>query len=538
MQKPKVEHVSGLSPAISIEQKTTSKSPRSTVGTVTEVYDYLRILYARLGQPYCPTCGIPIGTQTADEIIDKILALPEGTKLYLMAPLERKGQEKYEALWDEIRRAGLRAHARGRQVVQRGRAAGHRPPPQAPRRGGRGPHRRAARARGRASPTRWSRRSTWAAGVHARRPRRRRRRTSRSGRSSAISQHLACDHCGRSFEPLNPHHFSFNSPLGWCPTCEGLGVQHGANPACSIRDPQLSLRDGAVAAWPAAGGRRPVHCRFAEALARHVGFSLDTPFDGARRRRTSGPCCTAPARPGSRCVASRSGAKAEGPLARPPSRFQYKGLFPAIDEASRVSFVYRQRLDHLVGEVPCSTCHGSRLRADAAAPCASQGLHASASCATCRSARRSTLFKELKLSKAEHAGRRRGAARDHATGCKFLVDVGLDYLTPRPAGADALRRRGAAHPAGVSQIGSGLTGVLYVLDEPTIGLHPRDNARLLEALHHLRDLGNTLVLVEHDREVIAAADYLLDFGPGAGDHGGEITAARHAEAGAARRRRR
>jgi excinuclease ABC subunit A len=527
MQKPKVEHVHGLSPAISIEQKTTSKSPRSTVGTVTEVYDYLRVLYARLGQPHCPACGIPIGTQTADEIIDKILGLPEGTKLYLMAPLERRGQEKYEALWEEIRRTGfVRMRVDGRsynveeppaidhrrkhrvEVVvdrvvvrpnQRGRVADA---VEAALDLGRGVLRVAHVDDGREEPA-------W--------------------KVEHYSQHFACDRCGRSFEPLNPHHFSFNSPLGWCPTCEGLGVQKGANPAVLIRDPRRTLLDGAIAAWPPLTEESPFR-RFAEALARHAGFSLDTPFEqleAAQQRAIlhgTGeawiPLDEAGARNAERGARVTKRGESAPPSALRAPRFQYKGLFPAIDEASRVSFVYRHQLDHLVSEVPCSTCAGSRLRDDAAA-CRFAGSTLGELCQR-PLGQTLALFQDLKLSKAQLqvAGE---LLREIKNRLKFLVDVGLDYLTlDRPAptlsGGESQRIRLA------SQIGSGLTGVLYVLDEPTIGLHPRDNRRLLQALVHLRDLGNTLVLVEHDREVIAAADYLLDFGPGAGDRGGEITA--------------
>jgi excinuclease ABC subunit A len=502
VQKPRVEHVSGLSPAISIEQKTTSKSPRSTVGTVTEVYDYLRILYARLGQPHCPTCQIPVGTQTADEIIEKVLSLAEGSKLYLMAPVERRGQEKYEALWDEIRRTGfVRMRVDGRSYnVEEPPAIDHR-------------RKHKIEVIVDRVVVRRSQRSRLADAVEAGLELGRgvlhiahvdEGRDEPAWKVDRYSQHFACDRCGRSFEPLNPHHFSFNSPLGWCPTCEGLGFQKGANASVLIRDGRLSLRAGAIAAWPDVGAGAPFS-RFAEALASHAGFSLDTPYDklGATHQRL---------------ILHGSG-EAWIPLDN-GLRFQYKGLLPALDEASRVSFVYRHKLDHLVSEVPCVTCRGSRLRDDASA-CRFQDLTLGDLCQLPLHEALG-LFKGLKLSKDQQqvAG---DLLREIQNRLQFLVDVGLDYLslarpTPTLSGGEAQRIRLA------SQIGSGLTGVLYVLDEPTIGLHPRDNRRLLKALTHLRDLGNTLVVVEHDREVIAAADYLLDFGPGAGDHGGEITA--------------
>jgi excinuclease ABC subunit A len=523
MQKPKVEHVSGLSPAISIEQKTTSKSPRSTVGTVTEVYDYLRILYARLGQPHCPACGIPVGTQTADEIIDKIMALPEGTRLYLMAPVERRGQEKYETLWDEIRRTGfvrLRVDSNSYNVEE---------PPAID-------HRRKHQVEVVVDRiiVRHSQRSRLADAVEAALDLGRGvlhvahvedERPEPQWKVERYSQHFACDRCGRSFEPLNPHHFSFNSPLGWCPTCEGLGVQKGASAALLIRDPRKSLRDGALAAWPPLGEDNPF-LAFAEALARHVGFSLDTPFeqvDPAHQRAVlhgTGEAWIDLEKETRRQGDRETRRRGDKDRKQGGVRFQYKGLFPAIDEASRVSFVYRNKLDHLVNDVPCSLCGGSRLRDDAAA-CRFAG-HTLGELCSLPLGQTLARFKNLKLSKDQRqvAGE---LLREITNRLQFLVDVGLDYLTlSRPAptlsGGESQRIRLA------SQIGSGLTGVLYVLDEPTIGLHPRDNRRLLQALVHLRNLGNTLVLVEHDREVISAADCLLDFGPGAGDRGGEITA--------------
>jgi excinuclease ABC subunit A len=528
MQKPKVEHVSGLSPAISIEQKTTSKSPRSTVGTVTEIYDYLRILYARLGQPYCPACRIPIGTQTADEIIDKVLSLPEGTRLYLMAPVERRGQEKYEALWEEIRRTGfMRMRVDGRSFsVEEPPAIDHRRKHQVEVVVDRIIVRRSQRSRvadAVEAALDLGRGAMLVAHVDD-------AREEPKWRVDRYSQHFACDRCGRSFEPLNPHHFSFNSPLGWCPTCEGLGFQRGANQAVLIRDPRLPLRAGAIAAWPELAAGEPF-TRFAEALARHGGFSLDTAYEKLDRDQQrlilhgSGeawielspqPRPVSPSGKG-----GRSGSpKKESEVDVGGVRFQYKGLMPTVDEASRVSWIYRQKLDQMVSEVACATCRGSRLREDAAA-CRFQDHTLGELCEVPLQATLA-IFKDLQLPKDQRqvAG---DLLREITNRLQFLVDVGLDYLslarpTPTLSGGESQRIRLA------SQIGSGLTGVLYVLDEPTIGLHPRDNRRLLNALVHLRDLGNTLVVVEHDREVIGAADYLLDFGPGAGDRGGEITA--------------
>ena len=523
VQKPKVEHITGLSPAISIEQKTTSKSPRSTVGTVTEVYDYLRILYARLGQRHCPSCSRPVGTQTTDEIVDKVLSLPEGTKLYIMAPLERKGQEKYDTLWEEIRRAGYtRMRVNGTShTIDEPPAIDHRRKHNVEVVVDRNvvkPGTRTRVAEAVEQALELGRGVMHLAYVDA-------DKDETKWKVEKFSQHLACEHCNLSFEPLNPHHYSFNSPLGWCPTCEGLGFQRGANANLLLGDTRLTLREGAVTAWPTLEPGS-AWLPFAEAIARHAGFDLDTSFEQLapehQRAITHGTgdawldLANGPASAGR---AGKASARSRGAVR--PARFQYKGLFPAVDEASRVSWVYRHRLDHMVDEVPCSACHGSRLRSDSAAT-RFAGLTLGEMCGKPLG---DTLafFDALKLSKADRqvAGE---VLREIASRVKFLVDVGLDYLTlarqgPTLSGGEAQRIRLA------SQIGSGLTGVLYVLDEPTIGLHPRDNERLLQALRHLRDLGNTMVLVEHDREVIQAADYLLDFGPGAGDRGGEITAA-------------
>ncbi len=507
LQKPKVERISGLSPAVSIEQKTTSKSPRSTVGTVTEIHDYLRILFARLGQPYCPACGLKIGTQSADEIVEKILHLPEGSKVYIMAPVERKDGETYDTLWDDLRGSGFS------RVRVDGRSVSLDDPPKLS-------HRRKHRVEvvvDRAVVRR-STRSRLADSVEA---------ALDLGKGVVLvalngaeadepqwpvdrySQHRSCDGCGRSFEELSPHHFSFNSPLGWCPVCEGLGTQHGANPAVLVPDGKRSIRGGAVVVWPAFE-TNPAFARMIETICSAIGIDPDRAFDeleGRHRRAilhgTGDTWFAAPA--------SKD---------QPGFSFQYKGLFPAIEEAARVSYVYRFKLQGMVDDVPCAACMGARLRDDSAAVRFRDSTIDQVG--QWPLGRALAFFKGLKLGRDEThiAGDLVREIRDRL---KFLNDVGLDYLslgrgTPTLSGGESQRIRLA------SQVGSGLTGVLYVLDEPTIGLHPRDNGRLLTALKHLRDLGNTLVLVEHDREVIENADHVIDFGPGSGSGGGEVTA--------------
>jgi len=510
MQKPQLEHIEGLSPAIAIEQKNLGNSPRSTVGTVTEIYDYLRILFARLGKSYCPDCDLPIGTQTADEVIDKVMQQPAGTKVYLMAPMEIAVGERYETLWEEIRAAGyvrMRVDGQTHDVAQ---------PPEIDRRRKHTVEVIVDRAtirpdgRSRVADSIESALSLGRGVLHVAFPAD--DIPEARWRTEVYSQHFACDKCGRSFEALTPHSFSFNSVLGWCTACEGLGTQTGANTAALLRDPKLSLGAGAVALWP-----EPENKLFRDmvaALARQTGVPLDVPFEQltARHRRivlhgAGEAWIDVPAH----------GAKANAP---PQFRFQYKGLYPTLEEASRLSAAMRGRLDHLVDVVECSTCGGSRLRDDASAV----RFRDETMDEVCRKPLGELLaqFDNWKLTTVERkiAGE---LAREVRNRLQFLVDVGLEYLTinraaPTLSGGEAQRIRLA------SQVGSGLTGVLYVLDEPTIGLHPRDNKRLLSALLRLRDLGNTLLMVEHDREVIENADCLLDFGPAAGEHGGRIVA--------------
>ncbi|MBI3836962.1 MAG: excinuclease ABC subunit UvrA [Planctomycetia bacterium] len=511
MQKPHLDHIEGLSPAIAIEQKHMGHTPRSTVGTVTEIYDYLRILMARLGTPHCPDCEIPIGTQTSDEIVDKLMAEPAGTKLYLMAPLEVEVGDKYENLWAEIRSLGyvrMRVDGQTHSVDQ---------PPSIDRRR---KHlvevvidRIILRpdARGRVADTVENALSLGKGVMHVAYPHP--NLPEPKWRTDIHSQHFACDRCGRSFERLTPHSFSFNSSLGWCTACEGLGTQTGANPAALLRDPKLTLANGAVGLWPTVS--TPIFSAMLAALAAEAHVPLDVPFDqlNAKQRRTvfhgTGEQWIDVYRDGQRKKTERA-----------LFRFQFKGLYPALEEAARLSPALRSKWEHLVGEVECSTCGGSRLRDDASAV----RLHDRTIDDICRIPLSDLLarFKAWTLDNRERkiAGE---LVREVVNRLQFLVDVGLEYLTlSRPAptlsGGEAQRIRLA------SQVGSGLCGVLYVLDEPTIGLHPRDNRRLLGALEKLRDLGNTLLVVEHDREVVKAADQLLDFGPAAGDASGEIVA--------------
>ena len=506
MQKPQLEHIEGLSPAIAIEQKHLGHTPRSTVGTVTEIYDYLRILFARLGKPYCPACDIPIGTQTVDQIVDKLMQEPEGTKLYLMAPQDVQVGEKYETLFEDMR-------ARGYQRVRiDGKTYPVEEPPTIDRRRkhlvevvvDRSVIRSGARSRiadSIESALDLGRGVIHAAYVDDNMP-------EEKWRVEVHSRHMSCNKCGRSFEPLSPHNFSFNSALGWCGSCEGLGIQTGANPAALLNDPKFTLAQGAIALWPDA--KHPLFKPMLQALGVHLGVPTDVPFEqlGAKARRA---------------IFHGRGedwVEVAASTAGPAFRFQYKGLYPALEEAARLSPALRGKLDHLVDEVECSICGGARLRDDAAA----MRFRDRTIDEICRTPLGS-LLEWVENQKLTGSDRKVAGElwREISNRLRFLVDVGLEYLTigrsaPTLSGGESQRIRLA------SQVGSGLTGVLYVLDEPTIGLHPRDNLRLINALFKLRDLGNTLLMVEHDKDVIAGADQLLDFGPRAGVHGGEVVA--------------
>ena len=518
MPKPKVESIQGLSPAIAIEQKTVGATPRSTVGTVTEIYDYLRVLYARLGEIYCPDCQLPAVRQTTDQIVDSILQHPPGTKLLLLAPLEIDRTTAFSKVWERLRSQGFARvridgvtrgldeipemdHRRRHDVAvvidrisvdprQRTRLADS---VESALDFGKGVLQTALADNAREE-------SQW--------------------KVQRFSLHLSCGSCQRSFEIQAPQKFSFNSPLGWCPGCEGLGKEFGANQALLVTSPERSLLEGAIGAWPDPATNPPFRMLL-EALAETFELPLDQPWylltPQQQRLVLYGDDTRWVEISRERQQASRlPGQSAE----TAPFRFQYRGLYPAIENASRLSFEHRHSLLSMAGERDCSICSGTRLGSEAAAVRLRQVTLPQ----LCRMPLSGALqfLQGLKPNRAEKkiAGDLLHEATHRLT---FLVDVGLDYLTldrpmPTLSGGESQRIRLAG------QAGRSLTGVLYVLDEPTIGLHPRDNGRLIAALKRLRDLGNTVLLVEHDREVLDAADRLYDFGPGAGRLGGTIVA--------------
>lgn len=526
MQKPHAERIEGLSPAVALEQKNLGHSPRSTVGTVTEIYDYFRILLARLGEMYCPDCQIPVSTQTADQIVDKVLSLEEGTRFLLLAPLKRDPGQDPQEIWSSLRENGYtRVRVDGVTVTL------DEAPELEPRR-----HyelqvvvdRLVLRSDDQMRITDSVEQAlSLGAGViqiavaDASRP-------EAQWDLHTHSQHLACGCCGRSFQPLSPHHFSFNTAAGWCEQCEGLGIQNGTNPAALLQNPRTTLADGALLLWPDL--HRSVSKAMMWALSRHSGIPLDEPFDSLpilQRRKiyhgTGEQWIDVRERDYQESANLGGRVAVDADNSQLTFRFQYKGLYPALGDASRISPSLRAKLDRFTDQIECSACDGTRLK-DVASSVRFENL-------TIGDFVRMPLGQLNEISsrwKLDSRSRKIAGelVREIRQRLQFLLDVGLEYLTLGRAaatlsGGEAQRIRLAA------QLGSGLCGVLYVLDEPTIGLHPRDNHRLLGALHRLRDLGNTLLVVEHDFDVIAGSDYLCDFGPKAGRHGGEIVAEGH-----------
>ncbi len=514
MPKPRVERIEGLAPAIAIEQKSVAHNPRSTVGTVTEIYDYLRVLMARLGEPHCPNCDKPVSNQTADDITNHLLAFEEGTRLVLAAPLVWQPSHDPEHMWQDLRTSGLvRVRINGKTVslddvpalsstvsydieavvdrvtisqANRSRIAES---VELALSLGNG-NMLALEPRDDLDEIHWT--------------------------STRHSQHLACKACGHSLQMLTPQSFSFNSPLGWCSDCEGLGTQTGTSPALLLA-PHLTLRQGAIRMWPAMHdgdseatlAETELSAPMLEAFCKSVGISLDIPVErltaGQRRKLLYGA--------GEQWieVSTSKGTKFE---------FQWRGLFPALEHAAKLSPTLRTQLNPFVAEVACSACDGSRLNPDAAAVKFRGLTVGDFTQATMKWFHDQVTSWKLTKREQEIAGE---LVRELAARSEFLLDVGLEYLSlSRPAntlsGGESQRIRLS------SQLGSGLCGVLYVLDEPTIGLHPRDNIRLIGALKKLRDLGNTLLVVEHDRDVIEGSDQICDFGPAAGRFGGELVA--------------
>ena len=536
MQKPDVDQIDGLSPAISIEQKTTSRNPRSTVGTVTEIYDYMRLLWARVGVPYSPATGLPIESQTVSQMVDRVMALPEGTRLYLLAPVVRGRKGEYRKELAEFMKRGFqrvkidgRFHeiaeapaldkkfnhdidvvvdrvvvrpdlatrladlletalklADGLAVVEfaEGAPAGAAPAP-------------GTRAQGETSARK-------VAKIH-----------DQSGpQRLTFSERFACPVSGFTIPEIEPRLFSFNNPFGACPACGGLGVEQHVDAELVVPDKDRTLRGGAIAPW--AKSSSPYYIQTLQALGKHYRFTLDTRWKDLPKRTQD-------------AILHGSGEEAvklvydDGTRSYQTTK-PFEGVMTNLERRWREteSDWAREEMAKYFTDVPCAACAGYRLKPEAL--CVKVGgLHiGEVGRMSVKGAGQwfTELPQRLTQKQNEIAVRVLKEIRERL---KFLVDVGLEYLTLARAsgtlsGGESQRIRLA------SQIGSGLTGVLYVLDEPSIGLHQRDNARLLETLKRLRDLGNTVIVVEHDEDAIRNADHVLDIGPGAGIHGGHVIA--------------
>jgi excinuclease ABC subunit A len=511
MEKPDVDFIEGLSPAISIDQKSTSKNPRSTVGTITEVYDYLRLLYARIGQPHCPKCGRPISRQTPDQIVDQILELPSGTRFQLLAPVVRGRKGEYEALLRSYSAKGFsRARVDGEirdlsEPIRLAKTYKHNIEIVVDRLVARGPE-ADEKARRRLADSVETAVGLSEGLVLA--------ELVDEGRELPFSTHLACLFDNLSFEDLAPRNFSFNAPYGACPDCTGLGVKQEVDPELVVPDPSLSVAGGAIQPWQGGRGASEYFDRLLSAVGEAYDFDPATPWeklsDEQRRVLLYGADEQVYVRYKNRYGRTRA------------YHTTYEGVVPYLNRryAEAESDSVRERVESYMREVPCPTCKGARLRPESLAVTIAGRNIAEVSAMSVGEA--AAFFTGLELSDRDAFIAARVLKEINAR-LGFLLDVGLDYLTvdrasATLAGGEAQRIRLA------TQIGSGLTGVLYVLDEPSIGLHQRDNHRLIETLVRLRDLGNTLIVVEHDEATIRTADYLVDIGPGAGEHGGEIVA--------------
>jgi len=508
MDKPDVDFIEGLSPAVSIDQKSTSKNPRSTVGTITEVYDYLRLLYARAGRPHCPQCGKPISRQTPQQIVDRVLELEQGARFQVLAPLVRGRKGEYVDLFEQLQTQGY----------SRVRVDGEvHPLTEPPKLAKQKKHTIEVVVDRLAVKESAKRRLTdsveTALGL--------------SGglvvldfvdlpddhpeRERTYSEHLACLDDDLSFEELEPRSFSFNSPFGACPECHGIGTRMEVDPELVIPDPDATLGEGAVSVWTGAHVR-DYFIRLLGALGEELGFDLDTPWRElsakAQRSILDGHPTKVHVRHRNRYGRERS------------YYTSFEGVRPYVERRHREaeSDTSRERMEGFMREVACPTCAGTRLKPVSVA--VTVGGRSIAEVSRMPIDEAAEFLATLELSEREHQIADR-VLKEINERLAFLLDVGLDYLSlDRPAGSlsggEAQRIRLA------TQIGAGLVGVLYVLDEPSIGLHQRDNHRLIETLVRLKELGNTLIVVEHDEDTIRTADWVVDIGPGAGEHGGQV----------------
>jgi excinuclease ABC subunit A len=505
MDKPDVDFIEGLSPAVSIDQKSTNRNPRSTVGTITEVYDYLRLLFARAGRPHCPTCSKAVTRQSPQQIVDQILTMPATTKFQVLAPIVRSRKGEFVELFADLITQGFsRARVDG-EVIQL---------TEVPKLKKQEKHtievvvdRLTAKEESKTRLTDSIETALRLASgivlldfVDAK----------GAEKERTYSEHLACHDCNLSFEELEPRSFSFNSPFGACPECSGIGTKLEVDNDLIIPDDSISINEGAIAPW-SGGQSSDYFLRLLEALAKDVSFSLDTPWKKisvkARDAIING-------------YEYEIKMKYKGRYGTKNYTTGFEGVVPFIHRrhSETDSDYSRDKYEAYMRETPCDVCKGARLKPEVlAVTLGDKNISEITELSIMDCAQ---FLKAIKLNKREAQIAERVMKEVHAR-LGFLLDVGLDYLSlARPAGTlsggEAQRIRLA------TQIGSGLVGVLYVLDEPSIGLHQRDNRRLIDTLTRLRNLGNTLIVVEHDEETIRTADWVVDIGPGAGEHGGNV----------------
>lgn len=509
MKKPEMEYIEGLSPAISIDQKTTKENPRSTVGTITEIYDYLRLLFARIGTPHCPKCGKEISHQTLGQIGDSIIEEGEGKKIHILAPVVRDKKGQHKDVLDDLRNKGfVRARVDGEvrdleEDIDLPKNYRHSIEVVVDR----------LKIR---KDVDFKRRlvdsletaSEFADGLIN-------VLFSDDGRDyeKKYSEHFACVDCGINFEELTPRMFSFNAPQGACPECNGIGVKMEIDPDLIIPNKSLTLNEGAVTPWAKSNKKENYYHQMLEAVSKHFNFSMDTPFNELTKEQQD-------------IILYGCDDKIPFSFKRRNKSYQvnrqFEGVIPRMERLyiETKSNYSRKYISKFMSDRKCHVCHGKRLRPEVLA--VTVGGKSIADVVEMSIKDSYQFFLNLELTDREQFIAKE-VLKEIRQRLKFLVDVGLDYLSMARSsgtlsGGEAQRIRLA------TQIGSGLVGVLYILDEPSIGLHQRDNVKLIETLKRLKNLGNTLIVVEHDEETILSADYVVDIGPGAGEHGGKVVA--------------
>ena len=509
MDKPDVDYIEGLSPAISIDQKTTSRNPRSTVGTVTEIYDYLRLLFARIGEPHCPKCGKLIERQTVQQIVDHVLAMPQGTRFMVMAPLVRGRKGEHAKIMDQMRKAGyVRMFVDGevRTLDEEIKLEKNKK------------HSLSVVIDRLAVRDGITQRLTDSVETALKLAEGLVEINVIGGETQMYSENFACSDCGISLPEIEPRLFSFNNPMGACPACTGIGMNMELDKSLIIPDGSKTFAEGVIAALST--NQEAYHMKQLAAVLTHYGYSLDTVWNDLPKDMQEILWYGSDEQKFSFMYENL-----QGEVKKHTTPFE--GIIPLLRRRHREAFSERMRLDieSFMTSTPCPVCHGARLKPEVLSILVGGKNICEVTALTVRDA--INFFETLNLTERQQFIARQ-ILKEILARLRFLNDVGLDYLTLDRAagtlsGGEAQRIRLA------TQIGSGLVGVLYILDEPSIGLHQRDNSKLLATLQHLRDLGNTLLVVEHDEETMYAADQIIDIGPGAGEHGGNVVAQGTAE---------